>query len=119
MRDWMGELRALPLRQIRIEHNPPSERYGRAFDKRLHILQSGHHIGTRSDMADGNPVEIAVWASPQSGKGCGFYACFRVWCLNDAIQLALLFCFYDGTEKSPCFKTFHSAREFALQNEFV
>lgn len=34
------------------------------------------------------------------------------------VEAAVLFCFYDGTEKSPGFKSAQSAREFAHANGF-
>jgi len=63
-------------------------------------------------------VEVALWASPPTGRGYGFYSCFRLLREAGVVTAAVLFCFYDGTERSPGFRTESAAQSFARSQGF-
>ena len=51
---------------------------------------------------------------PLGRKKPGFYSCFRIFHDSDQLPLlALVFCFYDGTESSPAIKSLGTAQAFA------
>lgn len=116
-RDWLQDVRALPTRAVFVKHEPPTPRYGRAQAKVLYLLRESEVVGCREADYPG-AVEIAAWAPSPSG-GVGYYTCFRLFLGSDQeVEAAVLFCFYDGTEKSPGFKSAQSAREFAFTHGF-
>ena len=109
-----SDLRNLPAEAISVRHEPMTERYFRAIDKRKMIARFGISLGAR-ETGSGSSWEIAIWLQhPTGGRRCGFYANFRVFYSSkgDAVS-ATLFCFYDGTDKSPCFRTHASALAYA------
>jgi hypothetical protein len=116
-RDWLQEVRALPARAVYVRHEPATPRYGRAQAKLRWLLRESTVIGRRDADYPG-AVEIAAWARSPSG-GFGYYSCFRLFLGEDReVVAAVLFCFYDGTEKSPGFRSARSARDFALLHGF-
>lgn len=114
----MSEIQRLPPEQVRVEHEPATPRYSRATQKIRYVLRVGSLVGTRMEIEDGNPLELAIWVPAPSGSGCGLYPCWRVWSHEGQSALAIMFTFYDGTEKSPCIKSTNSARDFAKKNDF-
>lgn len=120
MRDWMADLRALPGDRIDVCHEPMTERYFRAISKRMVLARWGVFLGVRPTTA-ASVWEIAVWLENQtSPRKAGAYACFRVFYSEEMRPLsAILFCFYDGTEKSPAFRSEEAARIYAREGEFA
>lgn len=119
MNNWLDTLRELPLDLVGVAHQPMTLRYSRAFDKRIYLLREGILLGERS-ASYRQAIEIAIFAeNPNSNKKPGYYACLRIF-LDEkkAVLSAVIFCFYDGTEKSPGFKSVHSALKYALEGGF-
>lgn len=113
-------LRSLSADQIAVRHNPMSPRYQRAGTRIDYILRLGSELGQREhdELPPHEALETAVWAPPPSGAGPGYYACFRLE-LDDAYPVfAVLFAFYDGTDKAPGFSTLADARAFARAHGF-
>lgn len=117
-RDWLSEIRALPKSRVFVEHNPPTPRYGRASAKLAYLLRHANLLGWRQVSDSDERVEIGVWAQNAEGRGPGYYACFRLYLDGDVVSLALLFCFYDGTEKSPGFRSLEAATEYSRSSGF-
>lgn len=116
-RDWLDDIGALPARAVFVMHEPTTPRYGRAQAKLRYLLRESQVVGHRDADYPG-AIEIAAWAPSPSG-GVGYYSCFRLFLGSDReVIAAVLFCFYDGTEKSPGFKSFRSAQEFADAHGF-
>jgi hypothetical protein len=78
----------------------------------------GRYLGERSVEKRRREIEIAVWAPPEQGRRPGYYCCFRIYFKGDDMVFAVLFCFYDGTEGSPGFRSFESARAYAFSEGF-
>ena len=119
MPDWFGQLQRLPVDRVVVAHEPHTPRYDRAGAKRGYVTREGQYLGWRS--AESNQeisVEIAVWAPNPSGRGPGFYTCFRLYHRDQVVGLALLFAFYDGSEKSPALKSLDSAMALARRHGF-
>ena len=115
--DWLERVRRLSAEQVFVQHNPPTPRYGRAQAKLPYLIREGRLLGSKSvDTPD--RIEIALWARPASGRGHGYYGCFRLFLEDGDVLAALLFCFYDGTENSPGFKTVDAAAQSAAGNGF-
>lgn len=119
MNDWLGSLRAMPLDLVGVSHEPMTFRYSRAFDKRLYLLREGILLGVRSASYK-QSLEIALFAEhPNGNSKHGYYACFRIFLSDEnSVLSAVLFCFYDGTEKSPGFKKRDAASKYALEGGF-
>ena len=119
MNDWLGALRELPLDLVSVAHQPMTPRYSRALNKRIYLLREGIQLGERS--ADyKQAIEIALFEeNPNGNKNSGFYACVRIF-LDEkrSVLSAVIFCFYDGTEKSPGFKSVEAALKYALEGGF-
>ena len=117
--DALASLRSLPAASRIVSHRPETPRYARARVQLAYVVSRSVALGVRAGEA-GLPVavEIALWVSPPSGRGYGFYSCFRL--LRDAgvVTAAVLFCFYDGTERSPGFRTETAAQSFARSQGF-
>ena len=113
------DLRKLPPETVDVWHKPMTERYFRAVIKRKMIIKDGIFLGTRQPEAK-KAKEIAIWLQNPSGrKRCGYYTNFRFFYSTKGEPLsAVLFCFYDGTDKSPCFRTLGSAKAFAKNEGF-
>jgi len=119
MNDWLGSLRKLPLDLVSVAHQPITPRYSRALDKRIYLLREGVLLGERSTGYK-QAVEVAIFAeNPNGNKKPGYYACLRIF-LDEkkAVSSAVVFCFYDGTERSPGFKSVDSALKYALEGGF-
>lgn len=111
-RNWLKELQRLPAEKIMIRHNPPTDRYVYNAAVALpRILRDGEIIGWRKIPAiDGQKIELVIWAAPLNPGQCGFYVGCRLRYGEDGPALgASIFCFYDGSDKSPCHKTKHEA----------
>lgn len=117
--DWLQELRNLPPNRRAVQHHPETPRYARARAKLRYIIERGIFLGIRQHALSGNAVEVAVWAPPGHGTGAGYYCCFRLLLEQEEVAFAVLFCFYDGTERSPGFKGVSAARTFAAANGFT
>ncbi len=117
-RDWLDEVRRLPADRIFVLHNPPTPRYGRAQAKLGYLLKGSTYLGLRPHESGVDRVEVALWAPNPEGRGHGYYACLRLFMERGVVSAAMLFCFYDGTEKSPGMRSLMSALEFARLNGF-
>ena len=117
--DWLERVRRLSTDQVFVQHNPPTPRYGRAQSKLAYLIREGNLLGTKPVLGEPDRIEIAIWAKPAAGRGHGYYACFRLFLERGDLLAALLFCFYDGTEQSPGFKSFDAAAHFASSHGFV
>lgn len=118
--DWLAELRSLGPEQVFVRHVPMTPRYGRAAQKLRYVLRASSVLGERASARHGtDAVEIATWAPPPSGHGHGYYACFRVFLKEGRPSAAVLFSFYDGTDKSPGFKSVDAAKAYAAAQGFT
>ena len=119
MSDWFAKLRLLPLTHVIIHHQPRTPRYDRAGSKLRYILRESALLGFRSlDPPSESSVEMAVWAPHPSGKGAGFYTCFRLYLDEGSPTIAQLFAFYDGTERSIALKSLSAALTYSRSNGF-
>jgi len=116
--DWLASLQVLTPEQIYVHHVPVTPRYGRAAQKLRYLLRASSALGQRASAhRDAEAVEIATWAPPQ-GRGHGYYACFRIFIEKGEPSVAVLFSFYDGTDKSPGFKSMAAAQAYAATQGF-
>ena len=113
---WWDAVQQLPPSHRFVSHEPETPRYARARQKLRFLIREGVYLGMR--LVVGDNVEIAIWAPPDSGRGPGFYACFRLFVDDRVTTGATLFCFYDGTESSPGFSSASEAQAFAQDNGF-
>ena len=116
--NWFSTLRNLPPSCRAVSHQPLTPRYSRANQKLDYLISNGVYLGCRADPERRNVVLIAVWAPPSTGRRGGYYACFRIRLEEEKASWAILYCFYDGTDGSPSFKTEESAALFARTNGF-
>lgn len=114
--NYLDQIKMLSSRQLAVEHQPETPRYSRARSKLRYVVDQGRYLGKRE--VGERTLEIAVWTSPEQGRGTGYYSCFRIYFKNDEVIFAILFCFYDGTEKAPGFRSIESARSFAKSEGF-
>lgn len=112
--DWLKRLREVPDGQRVVQHRPETDRYARARLLLRYVVRAAAFLGSR--MGDSGD-EIAVWCAPASGRGHGYYACFR-FIEHERTTWAVLFCFYDGTESSPGFRSVGAAASHAAQYGF-
>lgn len=70
-------------------------------------MSDGEVLGWRAVESSDHPiVEVIFWVAPFSLGQCGLYVGCRIHYEDDfRTRSASIFCFYDGTSKSPCFKT--------------
>ena len=115
--DWLARLQELPAEHVFVRHEPPTPRYGRAQAKLPYLIREAMFVGSRTTSRS-DAWEIATWARAGSGRGYGYYSCFRLFVQSDRPTVAVLFCFYDGTERSPGFKSFDAAAQYAAANGF-
>lgn len=115
---WLDRVRDLPPERVFVQHNPPTARYGRAQVKLGYVLREAHYLGVREAEGSQTRLEIATWTRAPSGRGFGYYACFRLYFDKDVLAAAMLFCFYDGTERSPGFKSLEAALQYARARGF-
>lgn len=117
-RDWLAEVRKLPADRVFVQHNPPTPRYGRAQTKLSYVIREAVLLGTRAVPHHPSRLEIAAWARRPSGRGYGYYVCFRLFFALRELNVGVLFCFYDGTDGSPGFKSVDAASQFAASQGF-
>jgi len=115
---WLERVRDLPSARVFVVHNPPTPRYGRAQVKLEYVVRTASPLGSRDVPGHSQRLEIAVWSPSPTGKGHGYYACFRLFLKDAELVSALLFCFYDGTEQSPGFRTREAAQAYAKSQDF-
>lgn len=112
-------LRALPPAKRIVVHRPETPRYARARAQLRYLVVRALALGVRpGEEGTARAVELACWAPPPSGRGAGFYGCFRLLREDGDAVLAALFCFYDGMDRSPGFRTESAARAFAHTHGF-
>ena len=117
--NWLDAVRALPKQALVVSHNPMTPRYDRALAKMSYLLRRSILLGERDADQHADAVEIATWAPPPTGRGDGYYCCFRLHLdEHGQVWFARLFCFYDGTESSHGFKSSQTARGFSRQQGF-
>ena len=117
--DWLALLKELPDDRIFVQHEPPTPRYGRAQTKLRYVLRASNYLGWRHSRGSAaDSIDIALWSPPAHGRGHGYYTCFRLLRSDDEVVAGVLFCFYDGTEKSPGFKSRSAAQAFAEGHAF-
>lgn len=115
---WLESIRSLPLSRLAVHHEPETPRYRRARSKVLYLLNASELLGVRPADYPG-AVELALWAPAPSGRGNGYYSCLRVFVSQDREATAgLFFCFWDGTEASPGFRSLDAARAHAISDGF-
>lgn len=114
--DWLDAIRQLPPSRVYVEHEPPSDRYGRALQKLKYLIRHGAAVGSKR--VSETVVEIALWAPPNSGGRSGYYACFRISHKENETLAAVLFCFYDGTDGSVSSPSRTAARAIAVAEGF-
>ena len=115
---WTQAVR-LPRRLFFVLHEPETERYARAREYLKFLKESGKLLGQRIPADEIDGLEVALWAPPPDGRGPGFYFCVRLYFDEGKVSLARLFCFYDGSERSPGFRTLDAAGAFASSNGFM
>ena len=116
--DWFSALLSLPPTRRTVRHRPLTPRYARANQKLSYLVRNSVFLGQQPDPERQNAVLVATWAPASTGRGSGFYACFRIRHADGKATSAILYCFYDGRDGSPSFKSEESARLFARQNGF-
>ena len=114
MRDYLSDLRSLPLRQVAVRHEPMTKRYQYAAEKMERILDNSAYVGMHA-VSLPHVIEVALFLeNERNTKKPGWYSCFRLFYSTDErILSATLFCFYDGTEKSPAIYSLDAARAYA------
>jgi hypothetical protein len=118
--DWWEAVKELPDTNRFVAHEPETPRYARARQKLRYLLRKAVYLGiSHTSRGDDGRIEIAVWAAPDQGRGPGYYGCFRLFVESGVVTGAVLFCFYDGTEKSPRLSSLQDAQAFARANGFV
>lgn len=116
--DWFSALRHLPTTSRGVHHHPLTARYTRASQKLAYIIDNSVFLGQKPDPERRHAVLIAVWAPPSTGRGSGFFACFRIRHSDGVATSATLYCFYDGTDGSPSLKSEETAHLFAHKHGF-
>jgi hypothetical protein len=116
--DWLSALRSLPLASRAVHHHPLTARYSRASQKLAFIIDNSVFLGQKPDPERPHAMLIAVWTPPSTGRGSGYYACFRIRYADGAAMSATLYCFYDGTDGSPSLKSEETALHLARKHGF-
>ena len=106
-----------------VEHVPKSKRYNRAESLLDYIARHSAVLGTRKTDERGreNAVEVALWSKNPRGQGCGLYVVIRFFYEKKASPhpyWGALFCFYDGSDSSPCLRSPESARAYAASQGY-
>ena len=116
----LDDLRRVPRAFRVVQHEPRTPRYDKAFQKMDYVVREARFLGARAaEVADPTRVELATWARHPAGHGCGYYACFRLFYGDDGQPtFAAMFCFYDGTDSSPCIRSYDAAAVLALSHGF-
>ena len=116
--DWLEELRRLAPDQRAVWHQPETPRYAKARQKLAYLIRAAQLLGCQPDPERSESTLVAVWAPPERGSGTGYYGCFRVFTEEKRPVFAVLYCFYDGTERSPGFKSLGAAVAYAEAQGF-
>lgn len=100
--------------QVFVHHEPWTARYIRAERDLKRIIFQGRLIGFKSAQKGGPGFELVVWNDKDFEERYGLYSVFRIYLQdNGKMSSAILFCFYDGKDKSSeKFRTETLAREF-------
>lgn len=117
--NWKQSLQQLPPEACFVEHQPLTPRYERAANRLEYLLENALVLGVRE--ADGHHtgcIEIAVWAPEPARRGDGYYACFRVTLVDREPCFAVLYCFYDGRDRTPGFRSSDAAQAYSLSQGF-
>ena len=106
-----------------VEHVPNSKRYNRAESLLSYIVKHSTVLATKkSDERNReNAVEVALWSRNPRGQGCGLYVVVRLFFEKETSSRPYwgeLFCFYDGSDKSPCLRSCENARAYARNNGY-
>jgi hypothetical protein len=115
--DWLFAINALHQDgQFAIQHEPAdTPRYEMARTQYPYVLRCSKLLGIRPAVGhEDYAIELATWCPSPTGLRCGFYCVIRVVLDGGNPRWATLFCFWDGTYGSPCFREFSSAKAFAL-----
>ncbi len=116
---WLEAVRALPDEAVVVVHNPPTPRYGRAQSKLGYLLRTSLVLGEKRHGRSDRAVEVAAWAPPPTGRGSGYYWCVRLHLdEHERAEVAVLYCFYDGTENSPGLRSLGEARAYCIDHGF-
>ena len=116
---WWEAVKGLPETNRFVAHEPETPRYARARQKLRYLIRAGEYLGATDAPEHDRRIEIAVWAPSAQGWGPGYYACFRLFIEDGVATTAVLFCFYDGNESSPCLPNLQDAQAFAEVNGFM
>ncbi len=123
-RDWLEDLRGLSTEKVIVRHHPSTDRYLFSAAAGLpRVLSEGEAIGWRELNGESKEcVELVIWTPPLNRGDCGLYVCGRLYFDAKSSPIsATIFCFYDGTEKSPCYKTkdeaIHAMKRWALKHK--
>ena len=109
---------ALPRTRRIVLHQPETARYQRAREKFDYLLTAAVVLGVRQQSPEVASEEIAIWAPSANGQSSGNYACVRLYYESLELTLAVLFCFYDGTERSPGFRSEGAALVYSRSHGF-
>lgn len=116
--DWIEELRRLPPERRAVWHQPETPRYTKARQKLSYLVRQSVLLGEQPDPERASAHLLALWAPPESGSGAGYYSCFRVFLEEGVLTFAVLYCLYDGSERSPGFRSLDAARGYAEAHGF-
>ncbi len=117
--NWKQILQQLTPDACFVEHHPLTPRYERAANKIEYLLENALVLGVReADSKQAGCREIAIWAPEPTRRRDGYYACFRVFLDDGAPSFAVLYCFYDGTDRSPGLRSAETATAYALSQGF-
>lgn len=118
--DWLALLRGIPEERRLVMHEPETPRYRQARMRLRYIVDSAEYLGMQCDPERERAVLVAVWAPPGHGRGAGYYCCFRIFFGEDGMPtFAVMYCFYDGTERSVSLKSLSAARAYARRHRFL
>lgn len=99
-----------------IAHEPEdTRRYQRARTQIRYVIRVSIPVGVRPAVGhEEYAFEVMMWCPAPDGRRCGIYTVFRVVIFEGEAVFATLFCFWDGTDRSACFKDMQSAKAHAL-----
>ena len=118
--DWLALLRAIPEERRIVMHQPETPRYRRARTRLRYVVDSAEYLGVQTDPERSDAVLVAVWAPPGHGRGAGYYCCFRIFFGEGGVpEFAVMYCFYDGSERSVSLKSLSAALAFARGHHFL
>jgi hypothetical protein len=120
--NWLTVLQSLNRAGCLVVKHEPDDtaRYERARTQLPFVLKRSHILGTRFSVGhEDYAIDVACWCQSPAGRACGFFTVFRVIADANAPSWATMFCFWDGTDSSPCFRGTDSAKAYALQQGFA